>query len=200
MIEASRLEWPSIPALLAASEERHAERAAVLDGSTALTYPELAAEARRFAAALVESGVGQGDRVAIWCFNCAEWVVAVLGIFAAGAVLVPVNTRFKGHEAAEILRRSGARTLVTVTDFLGTDYLALLEASGVPLPALETVVLARGRTDQASKTAVDWDSFLRSRHAGRARRGPAPERSTRPGGSVRHPLHLGDDRACPKAS
>jgi acyl-CoA synthetase (AMP-forming)/AMP-acid ligase II len=160
MTEATRPNWPSIPALLAGSEQRHAERTAVLDGSTALTYPELAAEARRFAAALIESGVGQGDRVAIWCFNCVEWVVAVLGIFSAGAVLVPVNTRFKGHEAAEILRRSGVRTLVTVTDFLGTDYLALLAGSGVPLPALETVVLARGRTEQAISDAADWTTFL----------------------------------------
>ncbi|HEX4163543.1 MAG TPA: FadD3 family acyl-CoA ligase [Acidimicrobiales bacterium] len=160
MTEAARLEWPSIPALLAAAEERYAEQVAVLDSATQLTYPELATEARRFAAALVESGVGQGDRVAIWCFNCAEWVVAVLGIFAAGAVLVPVNTRFKGHEAAEILRRSGARTLVTVTDFLGTDYLALLEGAGVPLPALESVVLARGRREEANNIAVDWTTYL----------------------------------------
>jgi acyl-CoA synthetase (AMP-forming)/AMP-acid ligase II len=160
MTEATRLEWPSIPALLAAAEERHAERVAVLDGATQLTYPELATEARRFAAALVESGVEQGDRVAIWCFNCAEWVVAVLGIFAAGAVLVPVNTRFKGREAAEILRRSSARTLVTVTDFLGTDYLALLEGAGIPLPALESVVLARGRRDEADHSAVDWKTYL----------------------------------------
>ena len=160
MTVGTALPWPSIPALLAEAEERHTQRTAVLDGATTLMYPELAAEARRFAGALVESGVGQGDRVAIWCFNCAEWVVAVLGIFAAGAVLVPVNTRFKGHEAADILRRSSARTLVTVTDFLGTDYLALLAGSGVPIPALETVVLARGRSDQAIKGPMDWTTFL----------------------------------------
>ena len=48
-------------------------------------------------------------------------------MFEAGAVLVPVNTRFKGVEAADILRRSRARVLVTVTDFLGTDYVAMLD-------------------------------------------------------------------------
>jgi acyl-CoA synthetase (AMP-forming)/AMP-acid ligase II len=160
MTEAFGPEWPSIPALLAAAEQRHVERVAVVDDATQLTYPELAAEARRFAAALVESGIGPGDRVAIWCFNCAEWVVAVLGIFAAGAVLVPVNTRFKGREAAEILRRSRVRTLVTVTEFLGTDYLAMLEGAGVPLPALETAVLVRGRADGAGNQAVDWTTFV----------------------------------------
>ena len=61
-------------------------------------------------------------------------MVAVLGIFAAGGVLVPVNTRFKGHEAADLLSRSRAKVLVTVTDFLDTDYVALLASAGTPLP------------------------------------------------------------------
>ena len=118
--------------MLASSAERFADLVAIRDGDVSLTYPELAEAARQFAAALVESGVEPGDRVAIWCFNCVEWVVAVLGIFSAGAVLVPINTRFKGPEAADMLARSGARALVTVTDFLDTDYVAMLEATGVP--------------------------------------------------------------------
>ncbi|HXN62706.1 MAG TPA: FadD3 family acyl-CoA ligase [Acidimicrobiales bacterium] len=149
--------WPSIPAMLAGSAERFADLVAVRDGDTSLTYPELAQAARHFAAALVESGVEPGDRVAIWCFNCVEWVVAVLGLFSAGAVLVPVNTRFKGPEAADILARSGARALVTVTDFLDTDYVAMLEAAGAPPPALETVVVAHG---PATGGALPWRDFL----------------------------------------
>ena len=118
------------PGHAGATAERFGDRVAVRDGETTLTYAALAAAARTFGAALVESGVEPGDRVAIWCFNSAEWMVAALGLFAAGAVLVPVNTRFKGAEAADILSRSGARVLVTVTDFLGTDYVAMLEAHG----------------------------------------------------------------------
>ena len=149
--------WPSIPALLTGSAERFADLVAIRDGDVSLTYPELAEAANRFAAALVESGVAPGDRVAIWCFNCVEWVIAVLGLFSAGAVLVPINTRFKGPEAADMLVRSGARALVTVTDFLDTDYVAILEAAGVPLPALETVVVAHGT---ASGDATGWRDFL----------------------------------------
>jgi HIP---CoA ligase len=155
--------WPSIPAMLAGTEQRHGDLPAVRDGETVLTYSQLSDAARRFGAALVASGVEPGDRVALWCFNCAEWVVAVLGVFAAGAVLVPVNTRFKGAEAADLLARSRARVLVTVTDFLGSDYLAMLEATGTALPALETVVVAHGPTPEgspASTTAVDWRAFL----------------------------------------
>ena len=81
----------------------------------------------------------------------------LLGSSQAGAVLVPVNTRFKGAEAADILSRSRARVLVTVTDFLGTDYVAMLGATGVELPDLDTIVVAAG---PAPGGAESWAGFL----------------------------------------
>ena len=147
----------TIPALIATTAERHGDQLAVADGDTEFTYAELHDAARSFGGALVASGVEPGDRVAMWCFNSAEWIVAVLGIFEAGAVLVPVNTRFKGAEAADILSRSHARALVTVTDFLDTDYVAMLEASGIDLPDLKTIVVVQG---PAPANTVGWDEFL----------------------------------------
>jgi acyl-CoA synthetase (AMP-forming)/AMP-acid ligase II len=143
--------------MLAAAAERFADGIAVRDGETHLTYPELADAAREFGAALVAAGIEPGDRVAIWCGNCVEWAVAALGLFCAGAVLVPVNTRFKGNEAAVILDRSGARLLITVTDFLGTDYVAMLEEAGADLPRLQTIVVAKG---DAAGRAVSWRDFV----------------------------------------
>jgi HIP---CoA ligase len=147
----------SIPATSAAAAERFGDRLAVADGATRLTFAELHDEAGRFGAALVASGVAPGDRVALWAPNSARWIVAVLGLLRAGAVLVPVNTRFKGTEAADILARSHARALVTVTDFLGTDYLALLDAAGTELPDLRTVVVAHGPDPAGSES---WDAFV----------------------------------------
>ena len=149
--------WPSIPAMLGGAAEQFGDRVAVRDGETMLSYAELDRAANEFGAALVAAGVEPGDRVAIWCGNCAEWTVAALGLFAAAAVLVPVNTRFKGAEAAVVLARSGARVLVTVTDFLGTDYVAMLEGAGTPLPELRTIVVAKG---DATGHAVSWRDFL----------------------------------------
>ena len=51
------------------------------------------------------TGSQPGDRVAIWAPNCHEWMIAFLGTMHAGATLIPINTRFKGLEAADILRR-----------------------------------------------------------------------------------------------
>jgi acyl-CoA synthetase (AMP-forming)/AMP-acid ligase II len=151
--------WLSIPAMVTSAAARFADLVAVRDGSTSLTYAELDESAREFGAALVAAGVEPGDRVAIWCGNCAEWTVAALGVFAAGAVLVPVNTRFKGAEAAVVLSRSGARVLVTVTDFLGTDYVAMLQDSGTPLPALQTIIIAKGKADGSAQS---WRDFTAS--------------------------------------
>jgi len=156
-------EWPSIPALGAAAAAEFADRSAILDGDVELRYAELVEAARDFAASLVAAGVAPGDRVAIWSFNSVEWVIAVLGIWEAGAVLVPVNTRFKGVEAADILGRSRARVLLTVTDFLGTDYVAMLRESGAELPDLDTTIVLRGA---APAGAVAWHDFLTAASGG----------------------------------
>ena len=121
---------------------------ALVDGDTRLTWAELAERMTVVASALIASGVRAGDRVAIWAPNSADWIVTSFGVYAAGAVLLPINTRFRGEEAAHVLRTAGARMLFTVTDFLGTNYVELL--AGQPgLDALtETVVFG------------DWTDFL----------------------------------------
>ena len=67
---------------------------------------------RRGARRSLASGIEPGDRVAVWAPNSLEWIVAALGVTTAGGVLVPINTRFKGAEAAYVLARSGAARAV----------------------------------------------------------------------------------------
>lgn len=123
---------------------------AVVDGDRRLTFPGLAAAIKTTAAALVSHGVGVGDRVAIWAPNRLEWLLAALGSQYLGAVLVPLNTRFKGPEAADILARTGAKVLVVDQGFLGTDYLGLL-------PALPATVVTIGAS---APNAESWADFL----------------------------------------
>ena len=141
---------------MAASAD-HAEVPAVVDGDVELDYAELLEAARLFGAGLVARGLHAGDRVALWAPNSARWIVAMLGLYQAGGVLVPINTRFKGAEAADILERSGARALVTVTDFLGTDHVSALDDAGFELGALGALVVTDGPVPHG---ALSWDDLL----------------------------------------
>ena len=118
--------WGTVPRLVEDGAVRHGAAEALVDGERCLTYAQLAPEVDRYARGFVAAGVAPGDRVAVWAPNCAEWMLAALGLLRVGAVLVPLNTRFKGGEAAFIVRDAGATTLLTVRGFLGTDYPALL--------------------------------------------------------------------------
>jgi acyl-CoA synthetase (AMP-forming)/AMP-acid ligase II len=172
------LQWGTIPSLVEDAAARFGESEALVDrngpgGLTArLTFDQLAEDVAAATRAIVADGVDRGDRIAIWAPNCAEWVIAALGAVGAGAVLVPLNTRFKGTEAAYIVRESGARMLFTVEGFLGTDYPRMLDeavSAGEKLPELQRVVVLRsddGGGKEAGAIAatggrvVGWEDFL----------------------------------------
>lgn len=126
--------WPAVPGLVA--------------GNARWTFAEIWTDARAAASAMLASGVGEGDRVAIWAPNCREWMLAALGAQTIGATIVPLNTRFKGQEAGDIIRRSRARLLFVPSDFLGTDYRALL--AGEALPELAEILTID----------AGWDGFV----------------------------------------
>lgn len=157
MSDAPEPQWPSIAHMTVSAADRFGDRPAVIDGAAQITYAELFDQARIFGAALVNAGVQPGERVGIWSFNCHEWVVALLGLLQAGAVVIPINTRFKGREAADLLLRGRARALVTVSGFLGNDYAAMLADTGIELPGLHTIVIARGTS---SAKGESWAGFL----------------------------------------
>ncbi|WP_406304405.1 FadD3 family acyl-CoA ligase [Streptomyces sp. NBC_00885] len=151
------LEWGTIPRLVRSAAERYADREAVVEGRTRVSYAELGERVERAAAACIAAGVQPGDRVAIWAPNTLDWVVSALGAVTAGAVLVPLNTRFKGTEAAYVLQRSRARLLFVTGTFLGTSYVASLRRAEVDLPHLEQVVVL---ADSAPEDYRTWKDFL----------------------------------------
>src|SRR6266702_6890811 len=134
-------------ALVAA--ERFSGVEAIADGNVRISYAELGQEIVRSTRAAMASGIEPGDRAAIWAPNGHRWMIAALGILGAGGVLVPLSSRFKGGEAAHVLGKAHARTLFSVSGFLGHDYPAMLRdwlaQAGQALPELREVVLLDGR-------------------------------------------------------
>jgi HIP---CoA ligase len=147
----------TLPALIQAGARAHPDREAIADGPDRLSYADLADQAELVARGLMAHGVQAGDRVAIWAPNGWRWVAAALGIAGAGAVMVPLNTRYKGAEAGYILRRTRARILVTQDTFLGHGYVAML--AGEDLPDLATIVVMDQIPD-STRSMVTWAGLL----------------------------------------
>src|SRR5262245_47082249 len=151
-----RWEEMTIPRTLRRAAERFGAALALDDEGMRFSFIELAAAAEAAARAFLAAGIRPGDRAAIWAPNLWEWVVAALGLQSAGGVLVPLNTRYKAAEAGYILRKSRARVLCTMGEFLGTSYADSL--GGESLPDLERVVAFRG----ASQRGERWADFVAS--------------------------------------
>jgi acyl-CoA synthetase (AMP-forming)/AMP-acid ligase II len=149
----------TIPRVLARAASLFGDAPAIIEDGRRLSFRALAAAAGSATAAFMAAGIRPGDRVALWAPNSSEWVIAALGALGTGAILVPLNTRLKGKEAGFIVRRSGARVLVTVAEFLGTRYPQLI--AGEDLPQLQSLVLLAGEAQQGvSRAAQTWPQFL----------------------------------------
>src|ERR1700722_7767120 len=102
-------------------------RDALLFPEEGVTYPELAARTTAFARGLYGLGIRGGDKVGILMHNCLDFAVALIGASRLGAVVVPVNGRFKVHELGHVISHADIRVLITAHGPDGaTDYPALL--------------------------------------------------------------------------
>ena len=138
------LEFVSIPRMVLTSAKRFdaAEAVVDLDAGVRWSFTDVADRMTESVRAAIAFGIEPGDRVALWAPNCADWIVAALGIQGAGGILVPLNTRFKGPEIAYLLRKSGAKGVLTVPKFLGNDHVSTLKEVGVDVPI---VLVGAGR-------------------------------------------------------
>jgi acyl-CoA synthetase (AMP-forming)/AMP-acid ligase II len=169
---------PAVLDRIAAQFSDHVALVAAGDSATAggdtrqLTFAELRAEVRQAAASMIGLGISAGDRVAIWSPNTWHWVVACLATHYAGAIVVPLNTRYTAAEATDILARTAAPLLIAMGEFLGADKSADLDRT--KLPALRHIVrvpvdgpgAARAATSNpaaaraATSSCATWDEFV----------------------------------------
>lgn len=82
------------------------DRLAIVQGDTRWTYADVDAAMRAWARELRDAGVGSGDRVTVLAPSSPNLVAAMLGVYALGAVWVPINTRYREAEVGHILEDS----------------------------------------------------------------------------------------------
>ena len=144
--------FQTIPEMVACAADRFGDAEAVVDGRLRLTFAEVADRVRRAAGAFANLGVDRGDRVAVWAPNSAHWMIAAFGVLTAGGVVVPVNTRYKTAEAADIITRSGAKVVLVEKGFLGQDFTT---PPGVPALDLKSGFLEDGAPFERAVTGTD---------------------------------------------
>jgi fatty-acyl-CoA synthase len=131
----------TLPKVLSDTVKRFSDREAIVFGDRRLTYQELNDEVDRLARGLLELGVQKDDKIGLWMPNIPEWVIAYFAVARVGAVVVPMNTRYKSHEVHYILENSEATALFMVDTFVGIDYLAMLAEVRTKLPNLKHIIV-----------------------------------------------------------
>jgi fatty-acyl-CoA synthase len=127
--------------LLRAQAERFGDRPAVIAGGRATTYRQLFAATARVAGGLAARGIGRGRRVGILAENRREWLEAVFGATALGAVAVPLSTWSRPGELDYLIGDAALDALFAVEGFGGQDFASAVAALRPKHPRLRTLVM-----------------------------------------------------------
>src|SRR4029077_13119280 len=143
--------------------QRYGDKVATVFHNGEVTYNQLKQTSDLVARGFLSLGIGKGDKVAIWMAGYAEWAYVYFALGRLGAIIVPVNTRYRPEEVAYVLNKSKASLLIFKEE-PNKDYLALFRelcpgarevsnpVPNVKLPFLKKIVVASDRqfSDYAS--------------------------------------------------
>src|SRR5262245_24709808 len=121
-----------------------ANKMAIVDARSRLTWSALARAVERAAHGLQVAGVERGAVVSAQLPNWNEWVVLALACLRAGAILNPIPPTYRANELRFILARLGAQAFVIPARFRNHDYVAMTAGLRADAPALRHVWVARG--------------------------------------------------------
>jgi HIP---CoA ligase len=121
----------TLPRVLRAAAEQYGDHAAYVEGDRTVTFEDLHGLVRDVARGYVALGLQPSDRVVVWAPNSIDWVVSALAVTYAGGTLVPANSRYTGHEVAELVDRTAAALVVVADGFLGRTQIADLRAASL---------------------------------------------------------------------
>ncbi len=112
----------NLAVILEDSARRFPNKDAFIFMDTHLTYQQVNAAANQVANGLLQSGIKQGDKVALSCLNLPYFPIVYYGILKAGAIVVPLSVLLKKDEIAFHLTDSDAKAYFC---FVGTEQLPM---------------------------------------------------------------------------
>ena len=148
--------------------ERFGQREALVYKDERFTFQEVHERTDELACGLIQLGIKPGDHVALWLMNRPEWIFTMFALARIGAVQVPVNTRFRTHDLAYLLKQSDASYLITHDISGPVDFLAMvrdvvnLPEHGVDIddpefPVMTKVIIL---SENEHRGCVHWNTML----------------------------------------
>ena len=154
--------WASLPAMFFEQAEAQGDRPFLwrkVDGAyRPVSWREAAAQARALAHGLQALGIRPGDRVALVSENRPEWLIADVGIMAAGAVTVPAYTTNLPDDHLHVFADSGARAVIVSTPVLAERVMAAAVRSRGA--RLVIPIEPRRLAQQSDVTVMPWERLL----------------------------------------
>lgn len=116
----------TISCLLDRVADQYPKNPAIISHGKKINYNELRESVNKFAAGLLAFGVKKGDRVALLMDNRPEWLVVDFAVMNIGAVLVPINIRYRSHELDYLLKNCRPSILILIDSFLNTNFIEMI--------------------------------------------------------------------------
>ncbi len=158
-VDYSELKSLDLWELLQQRSLEYGAREVLVSGDRRFNYTQLTRLSEECAAGLYRHGLRKGDRLALILPNWAEFVIAYFAAARLGAVLVPLNVRYRSQELEYMLRNSEAKIAISCAEFGSFDFVGLLHQLRPNLPDLQHVVLVG--QPQGTPGFISWESLVK---------------------------------------
>src|SRR5437867_1350173 len=111
--------------LLDRQAQRYGEREALAFAGQRWSFQQLQADSDRAARGLIQCGIQPGDKVALWLTNRPEWLHILFAVAKIGAVLIPINTRFRTTDVEYVLLERSHNSHMEAHTLRATDKIAI---------------------------------------------------------------------------
>ncbi len=149
--------------VLDAQAKKYPDKVFITDGNQSLTFREFSDATDHLAAALRKKGLQSGEPCGLLFQNSIRYMFLQFAILKTGAVMIPLNTRYRAHELNFMLGFSSARFLFMINAFLKADFVAILEEVLPGLPNLKNIFVDGGTLPKSMTDIEELFSYRASR-------------------------------------
>lgn len=149
----------SLASILDSHAAHNPEEIALWHEGEAVAFGDLQRRTLQLAHGLQDAGLSKHSRIALWLPNRPDWLVWLFAAARIGALVVAVNTRFRGAEIEDILQRTQADTLVFEPGFKGIDFPRILDDVSDPVKTGLQRIVTCGGGASGLKSAIPDSEF-----------------------------------------